>query len=65
MYFERTLITRVTTSLGKASKLEIGVDTKSHKKIAFHTCRTVCCPNFIFIGNGELMSTFNSYENNI
>ena len=36
MYFERTLITRVTTSLGKASKLEIGVDTKSHKKVAFH-----------------------------
>jgi hypothetical protein len=23
-------------SLGKASKLEIGVDTKSHKKVAFH-----------------------------
>ena len=36
MYFKRTLITRVTMSLGKASKLEIGVDTKSHKKVAFH-----------------------------
>jgi len=64
MYFERTLITRVTTSLGKASKLEIGVDTKSHKKVAFHQLYSALGrPRRILRGatNKSLLPQLNSY----